>query len=188
MVMQIREPESAGEEPGVPLTVFISTDLAERARIAQTLDPYGVVILAPDRETAARLLSAAASAVRPVAAPQDGEQDGKDREVIALGDLVIDPDRASVTWSGTRLELTHLEIEVLACLARTPGRVWSYERLHRAAWRSDYLGDRDSLHSLMKRLRRKLRSAGVTIDLHAVRGIGFQIVPMLSMANWELPI
>ena len=51
------------------------------------------------------------------------------------------------------------------------------ERLHEAAWGSHYLGDRDSLHSLVKRLRRKLTAAGVTAELLAVRGIGFQLVP-----------
>jgi DNA-binding response OmpR family regulator len=139
--------------------------------------------MAPDRETAARLL--AAPDAEPPPDPLDADEPA---DVIVLGDLVIDRDRASVVWNGEPLELTHLEIEVLACLGRTPGRVWSYERLHRAAWHSDYLGDRDSLHSLIKRLRRKLRTADVAVDLHAVRGVGFQMMPLLSMTTWDLPV
>ena len=47
----------------------------------------------------------------------------------------------------------------------------------RAAWGTRYIGDRDSVYSLVKRLRRKLAEAGVELDLMAVRGVGFQLVP-----------
>jgi hypothetical protein len=47
----------------------------------------------------------------------------------------------------------------------------------RAAWGTRYTGDRDSVYSLVKRLRRKLAEAGVELDLMAVRGVGFQLVP-----------
>lgn len=89
------------------------------------------------------------------------------------------------------MDVSHLELEVLACLAAAPGVVWSYERLHEAAWGSRYVGDRDSVYSLVKRLRRKLSDAGVELDLLAVRGIGFQLVPRTPTAvdprlsQWE---
>jgi two-component system response regulator VicR len=73
--------------------------------------------------------------------------------------------------------VSHLELEVLACLAATPGVVWSHEELHEAAWGTRYVGDRDSVYSLVKRLRRKLAERGVGLDLVAVRGVGFQLVP-----------
>ena len=73
--------------------------------------------------------------------------------------------------------MSHLELEVLACLAATPGVVWSHEELHEAAWGTRYVGDRDSVYSLVKRLRRKLAEHGVALDLVAVRGVGFQLVP-----------
>jgi DNA-binding response OmpR family regulator len=182
---QTHEPSSTGEGAGPPMTVVISADVGERLRAIQGLDPSGVVIMAPSREVAVRLLAAGAPTSHPPGGLSDQEVD---HEVIALGDLVIDRDRAAVAWNGHPLELTHLEIEVLACLGETPGRVWSYERLHRAAWRTDYVGDRDSLHSLIKRLRRKLRSANVAIDLQAVRGIGFQLILLRAMTTFDLPV
>ena len=66
--------------------------------------------------------------------------------------------------------MSHLELEVLACLAASPGVVWSHEELHEAAWGTRYVGDRDSVYSLVKRLRRKLAERGVALDLVAVRG------------------
>lgn len=81
---------------------------------------------------------------------------------------------------------------MLACLAASPGAVWSYERLHEAAWGTRYSGDRDSVYSLVKRLRRKLSEAGVELELLAVRGIGFQLVPPprppvdgVELAHWR---
>jgi DNA-binding response OmpR family regulator len=91
-----------------------------------------------------------------------------------------------------QVDVSHLELEVLACLAATPGVVWSYERLHEVAWGSRYLGDRDSVYSLVKRLRRKLAEAQVELDLLAVRGVGFQLVPQSQppveptpLSRWE---
>ena len=69
-----------------------------------------------------------------------------------------------------------------ACLAASPGVVWSYEELHEAAWGTRYVGDRESVYSLVKRLRRKLAEAGVALDLVAVRGVGFQLVPQPAHA------
>ena len=57
-----------------------------------------------------------------------------------------------------------------------------------AAWGSRYVGDRDSVYSLVKRLRRKLSDAGVELDLLAVRGIGFQLVPRTPAAVEAPPL
>ncbi len=183
MTAQIQTARPDDSEPIRSLTVCISVDAIERARVVAALDPDGVVIVVPDRQSALELLSDSHIANTPAL---DVAEEAL--QVIRLGDLLVDRDRALVTWGGQPVELTHLEIEVLACLAETPGRVWSYERLHLAAWGSHYLGDRDSLHSLVKRLRRKLRAAGVAVDLHAVRGIGFQLIPLGEIASWDTPV
>ena len=73
------------------------------------------------------------------------------------------------------LRLTRLERAVLASLAEPPIRAWSYEHLYRAAWGGTWLGDTSALHATVKRLRRKLRDAGVTVFLESIRGIGFRL-------------
>jgi two-component system response regulator MtrA len=150
-------------------TVCVSASAEERGRVAAALDAHGLLVLVPDAQMAVDLLLRASG---PPADPLDGA-DG----IVRLGRLEVDRRRATVTWAQAHVDVSHLELEVLACLAASPGVVWTYERLHEAAWGSRYVGDRDSVYSLVKRLRRKLSEAGVELDLLAVRGIGFQLVP-----------
>jgi DNA-binding response OmpR family regulator len=151
-------------------TVFVSASAEERGRVAAALDAQGLLVLVPDAQMAVDLLVRASAR-----APDD--QDDDPEGMVRLGLLEVDRRRATVTWGQVNVDVSHLELEVLACLAATPGLVWSYERLHEAAWGSRYVGDRDSVYSLVKRLRRKLSDSGVALDLLAVRGIGFQLVP-----------
>jgi two-component system, OmpR family, response regulator MtrA len=165
-------------------TVCVSASAEERGRIAAALDAQGLLVLVPDAQMAVDLLLRAAAR-----GPEDrAEPDGR----VRLGRLDVDRRRATVTWGQLQVDVSHLELEVLACLAATPGVVWTYERLHEAAWGNRYVGDRDSVYSLVKRLRRKLSDAGVELDLLAVRGIGFQLVPRTPaaveappLARWE---
>jgi DNA-binding response OmpR family regulator len=89
--------------------------------------------------------------------------------------LLIDPLRLDVTWNGIPLRLTRLERAVLAHLAEAPLRAWSHEHLYHAAWGDAWLGDTSALHATVKRLRRKLRDAGVSIFLESIRGVGFRL-------------
>lgn len=150
-------------------TVCVSSSPEERGRIAAALDGQGLLVLVPDAQMAVDLLARAADQSEQAELDDDG--------VVRLSGIEVDRRRAQVRWRGMPLDVSHLELEVLACLAATPGVVWTYERLHEAAWGSRYVGDRDSVYSLVKRLRRKLSDAGVTLDLVAVRGIGFQLLP-----------
>ena len=156
-----------GDDPpagAIPLLVCIAGDIETRVRLTRLLDGYGVVLMVPDASTARSVLG------------ERGEQSDRTRTpVISLGDLRIDRSRLEVCWQGVPLELTNLEREVLTCLADEPDRVWSYEQLHVAVWRSDYVGDRSSVHSTIKRLRRKLRDANVDLMIQATRGIGFRL-------------
>ncbi|MGH3472135.1 MAG: winged helix-turn-helix domain-containing protein [Nocardioidaceae bacterium] len=162
-------------------TLCISEDPVEQARVAVALGGTGVLIMVPDKRSALRVLLYREDGPAPEV---DDEQTAFHE--LAFGDLVVDPQRAKVTWQGLAIELSQLEIRVLACLAGTPGVVWSYERLHVQAWGTRYLGDRDSLHSLVKRLRRKLMQAGAEIDVHAVRGVGFQILALPAALTTSL--
>jgi len=156
-------------------TVCVSASPEERGRVAAALDGEGLLLLVPDAQMAVDLLARATAHAADPGLEPDLAPDHE--SVVRLGRLEVDRLRATVTWGEVALEVSHLELEVLACLATTPGVVWSYERLHEAAWGSRYVGDRDSVYSLVKRLRRKLSTARVELQLIAVRGIGFQLVP-----------
>ena len=158
------------DSPSLPpsFTVCVSSSPEERGRVAAALDGQALLVIVADAQTALDVLSRAARADQPAV---------DDEHVVRLGRLEVDRRRATVTWAGLPLDVSHLELEVLACLAATPGVVWSHEELHEAAWGTRYVGDRDSVYSLVKRLRRKLTERGVELDLVAVRGVGFQLVP-----------
>jgi len=185
--MTVTIPQARDGTSSLPqsFTVCVSASPEERGRVAAALDGQGLLVLVPDAQMAVDLLTRAAAR-----APDD---DAEPDAVVRIGRLEIDQRRATVTWGDVAVEVSHLELEVLACLAATPGVVWSYERLHEAAWGSRYLGDRDTVYSLVKRLRRKLTEAGVELELVAVRGVGFQLVshqharPLdtAPLAEWE---
>jgi DNA-binding response OmpR family regulator len=152
---------------GGQLTVAaVTRDVSARVELARQLPGETVLLLFPDHATAARTLGEGE--------PSSG-QAIPESPAIAYGALLIDPLRQAVTWHGIPLALTKLERAVLASLAEPPLQAWSYERLYQAAWGGHWLGDTSALHATIKRLRRKLRAAGVTLIPESVRGVGFRL-------------
>ncbi|MEE3920587.1 winged helix-turn-helix domain-containing protein [Micromonospora sp. BRA006-A] len=72
-------------------------------------------------------------------------------------------------WREREIGLTPLEHDLIVCLTGTPGQVWTYARLHRAVWGNDHLGRRSDMHSVVRRLRRKLGRLDAPATIHAVR-------------------
>ncbi|SDY07949.1 Transcriptional regulatory protein, C terminal [Micromonospora pattaloongensis] len=148
----------------VPLVVCVSADVAVRERVVRRLDDCGTVVVCTDlAELRAMLFPAPPT-----------EQAGQPGPVV-LGDLVVDTRGHLVTWREQPLSLTRLERELLARLASPPIAVWTYERLFGSVWGGAYLGDTAILHSAVKRLRRKLRSAEGGPEVQTVRGVGYRL-------------
>ena len=81
------------------------------------------------------------------------------REVGALlhtGDLVIDLQRRSVRRGGTPIELTATEFDLLATLAREPGRPFTRTQLLELAYDVNYAGFDRTVDAHIKNLRRKI--------------------------------
>jgi len=160
--------DATAEQDGPLFVAAVTRDVSARADLARQLPGECVLLLFPDRATAVKALSEGDLGADP------REDDGS---VSTTGDdgLLVDPLRLDVTWNGIPLRLTRLEQAVLALLAEPPIRAWSYEHLYRAAWGDAWLGDTSALHATIKRLRRKLRDAGVTVFLESIRGVGFRL-------------
>ena len=166
-------PSSPRDGTSLPqsFTVCVSASPEERGRVAAALDGQGLLVLVPDAQMAVDLLA-------PGGRPRPGRSPTSLDEVVRLGRLEVDRRRATVTLGRhVARRLAPRAGGARPAWRPRPGVVWTYERLHEAAWGSRYVGDRDSVYSLVKRLRRKLAEAGVELDLLAVRGIGFQLVP-----------
>ena len=58
-----------------------------------------------------------------------------------------------------------------------PGQVWTYQRLHREVWGNEHLGRGSDIHSVVRRLRRKLARLEATVTIHVIRGVGLRLPP-----------
>ena len=94
--------------------------------------------------------------------------------------LAIDVIGRRAMWRGEELALTPLEFRVMAWMAAQPGRAWSFEELRRAGWGKGAADGIDvyAVRSVVQRLRRKLRKAGVPASISSVRGFGFRFDPV----------
>lgn len=90
--------------------------------------------------------------------------------------LLIDVDSRHASVSGSPLELTRLEFDLLHLLLSNAGRVLTRERMLELAWGYDYIGDTRAVDSAIKRLRAKLRAIAPEADsIEAVRGVGYRM-------------
>jgi two-component system response regulator RegX3 len=102
---------------------------------------------------------------------------GSGEEVLASGDLVLDPDRHEVTLQGEPLDLPLKEFAVLQLLLERAGRVVTRDRLIDEVWGHDYVGDTKTLDVHIKRLRSRIEADPSAPErIVTVRGVGYKIV------------
>lgn len=75
---------------------------------------------------------------------------------IVAGDILIDLDTRTVMRGGERVKLRPKEYEVLAALARNPGKVLTHKVLLTTIWGSGHAGDVQYLRVVVGQLRHKL--------------------------------
>ena len=161
------------------LIIGVATSTAERVQLVQLLGGADALLLVSSADQARAFLdlTTVTSHSRPVAVvPQQPAQIKAVPEPEPT-ELFLDADRRVVRWKDRELPLTRLEHDFLHCLVKEPGRVWTYQRLHHAVWGNEHLGHGSHIHSVVKRLRQKLANLGATVTIHAVRGVGFHLLP-----------
>jgi len=94
-------------------------------------------------------------------------------EQIRVGSLVFDVANDEASVEGVRLDLARRELRVLATLVQRRGRTVLRESLEEAVYGFDDEVQSNTLDSHISRLRRKLAEAGVDIEIHAIRGVGY---------------
>jgi two-component system response regulator RegX3 len=78
--------------------------------------------------------------------------------------------------TGTELDLTPREFELLACLMRNAGRVLNRDQLLRQAWNWEIVVETKTVDTHIKRLRDKIEQAGGDpAVVETVRGYGYRI-------------
>lgn len=94
-------------------------------------------------------------------------------EVLAAGNIRLDTGSLSLTISGRTVSMPRRELSVLLALLNQFGRVLSKERLERAIYTLDAEVTTNAVEAAVSRLRRRLNLEGASVDLVAMRGIGY---------------
>jgi Transcriptional regulatory protein, C terminal len=158
---------------GLPVVIGVAPALADRVRLAELLDgfgPVGLVLVATIEE--ARLLLDNAT---------NGRRNGQANHhpnhtrVKQLAGLKVDSDLLLANRNGHRVGLTPLEHDLLVCLGSEPRQTWTHAALHETVWNTRHAGGQADIHSVVKRLRRKLANLGAPATIEAVRGVGFRL-------------
>ncbi|HEU0024067.1 MAG TPA: response regulator transcription factor [Thermoleophilaceae bacterium] len=96
-------------------------------------------------------------------------------EPIQAGDLEVDFERRQVTVRGESVQLTYVEFEILAALARAPGRVLSRNALLERVWGDSAYRDPRTIDVHIRHLREKLElDSGDPELILTVRGVGYR--------------
>lgn len=102
--------------------------------------------------------------------------DGDRPSIVVIDELAIDPDRRTATLAGQPLELSRLEFDLLAHLARRSPEVVTRRELLAEVWRQPHGGADKTIDVHVSWLRRKLgESATEPRYLHTVRGVGLKL-------------
>jgi DNA-binding response OmpR family regulator len=96
-------------------------------------------------------------------------------EPIDAGELSIDFEKRSVVVRGESVRLTYVEFEIIAALARAPGRVFSRTMLLERVWGDASYRDPRTIDVHIRHLREKLEEEAKTPELIlTVRGVGYR--------------
>jgi DNA-binding response OmpR family regulator len=113
-----------------------------------------------------------------------GRVDRSDRDELSVADLRIDMGARRAWRAGEELSLTRKEFDLLARLARQPGRVVTREALMSDVWDMNWFGSTKTLDVHVAWLRRKLGDdPEAPTYIHTVRGVGFRLADVREAAS-----
>lgn len=112
---------------------------------------------------------------------------------LSFGDLCYDPDNRTISVTGlhpsdapaasdapsapaTPVTLTTKEAELLELFLRHPDQTQSKPRLLTYAWGNESAAPENYVEVYISYLRKKLRLAGSSVQIRAVRGLGYKLI------------
>jgi DNA-binding response OmpR family regulator len=151
--------------------VIVATARDDEAEIVRLLDG-GADDYVVKPYTAAQLEARIRAVLRRVDRSAAGDGGGE----LVIGGLVVAPSRREARLDGRPLDLTRLEFDLLAHLARRSPEVVSRRELLAEVWRQPYGGADKTVDVHLSWLRRKLGETGTSPTyLHTVRGVGVKL-------------
>ena len=101
--------------------------------------------------------------------------DSDDERPIDVRGLRIDPSKRSVARNGETIPTTYVEFEILAALARSPGRVFTRDMLLARVWGDSSYRDPRTIDVHIRHLREKIEADPKEPEyLFTVRGVGYR--------------
>ncbi len=98
---------------------------------------------------------------------------------ITLGNVSLEPGNNRVRVNGAELELLKKEFDILTYFMQRPNHLIDKSVLAEAVW-GDHVDQADNFHFVyaqMKNLRRKLVEAEANIEIKAIYGFGYKLIP-----------
>jgi DNA-binding response OmpR family regulator len=96
-------------------------------------------------------------------------------QYVSFGNLSIDPKSNEVTVAGAIIEFRRREYLALEALMRRPNRIVTRSNLVEAVYNLDDEIESNALDAHISRIRKKLAQAEATVEIRAVRNIGYLI-------------
>jgi DNA-binding response OmpR family regulator len=113
------------------------------------------------------------AALRRAGMARPESDDGDD--AIEVRGLRIDPTKRAVTRNGDNVATTFVEFEILAALARSPGRVFTRDMLLSRVWGDSAYRDPRTIDVHIRHLREKIEADPKEPEyLFTVRGVGYR--------------
>ena len=102
-------------------------------------------------------------------------ESGEPLEPLEAHELVVDLEKRSVRVRGHEVQTTFVEFEILAALAKAPGRVFTRDMLLARIWGDSAYRDPRTIDVHIRHLREKLeRNAKELEYIFTVRGVGYR--------------
>lgn len=101
---------------------------------------------------------------------------GRPKGRLTFKDIVIEPDRHSVTVSGQEIALTKREYLILELLVSNPQKVFTKNNIYESVWNEEFIGEDNAVNVHISNLRQKLsKISGGETYIQTVWGIGFKM-------------
>ncbi|MFO7248109.1 MAG: response regulator transcription factor [Bacillota bacterium] len=109
-------------------------------------------------------------------ARQPARESAEVAERLAVGELVLYPEKREVYKGTEPVELTPKEFDLLCYLMRHRGRVMTRDQLLHAVWNYEYVGDSRIVDVHISHLREKIEDdTKRPVYIKTVRGIGYKL-------------
>ena len=93
--------------------------------------------------------------------------------VLSFGDLSLDPATGELSCGTKRVRLSGREFQLMELFLRSPGMLFSAERLMEKIWGWDSEAEISVVWVNISNLRKKIKAIGSTVQISASRGLGY---------------